>query len=72
MPVSTSGPCVPVYGVLAKEDSALEGMVPLRAVYHVKGSFTLDNVKYASKSFPFDVHYASAVFESWEEIDNLM
>ena len=33
--------------------------------------FTLDNVKYASKSFPFDVHYASAVFESWEEIDNL-
>ena len=42
-------------------------MVPLRAVYHLKGTFSLEDVMTAASDFPFDVHYPSVIFESWEE-----
>jgi len=43
------------------------GMVPIRVVYRVRGAFAIENVARATTAFPFDVHYISIVFESWEE-----
>ena len=47
-------------------------LAPLRAVYHLKGTFSLEDVVTAASDFPFDVHYPSIVFESWEESSDLV
>ena len=59
------------YGGAGASIPAFE-MAPLRAVYHLKGTFSIENVIAAAADFPFDVHYPSIVFESWEESDDLL
>ena len=63
---------VETYGDLSTDNIPQHELAPLRAVYHLKGSFSVEDVLTHAVDFPFDVHYPSVVFESWEEIGNLV
>ena len=50
-----------------KSSSNESNLVAMRAVWHVKGNFKLEDTAKGLVEFPFDIHVLNIVFECWSE-----